>query len=142
MTPGPLAWTRTVHFASTIQLAGIFGFLFFVVDPVFRRAPASELPAVCKLRTQLIRLAWISLAPSIASGGLWLVLVAAEMSGETLGHVLSTGLLATVLTGTQFGRDWDRGSGMTRPGWTTRPSMFTTECGPCSSQSATIWLAS
>ena len=29
------------------------------------------------------------------------------MSGETLGHVLSTGLLATVLTGTQFGRDWE-----------------------------------
>ena len=107
MTPDPLAWTRTVHFASTIQLAGIFGSLFFVAEPVFRRAPATQLPAVCKLRIQLVRLAWISLAASIASGGLWLVLVAAEMSGEPLRHVLSTGLLATVVAGTQFGRDWE-----------------------------------
>jgi putative copper resistance protein D len=107
MTLEPLAWTRAVHYASIIQLAGIFVFLPFVAEPVFHRTTGTEPLVVGKLRMQLVRLAWISLAAGIASGGLWLVLVAAEMSGESLHHVLSTGLLATVLTGTQFGRDWE-----------------------------------
>ncbi|MGA7260608.1 MAG: hypothetical protein WA709_23285 [Stellaceae bacterium] len=68
--PEPLAWVRAVHYASMIQLAGVFAFLSFVAEPVFRRVMGAEAPDVGELRTQLVWLAWISLAAGLASGGL------------------------------------------------------------------------
>lgn len=63
--------------------------------------------AAGKLRKRLIRLAWFSLAGALASGALWLLFEGVNMSGRPLGQVLSGGVVATVLTRTAFGHDWE-----------------------------------
>ena len=87
---------RAVHYASTISLAGVFAFLCFVVGPV--TSPA--------LRARLSLVAWASLALALLSGGAWLLLVSAQMSGQTIGDTLTQAVVATVLTRTRFGQVW------------------------------------
>ena len=98
---------RATHYASVILLCGIFVFLFFVAEPAFRYGNKERLSASAAFRLQLLRLAWPSLAVAFASGLLWLVLQAAEMSGLPLAQALSGEIIATVLSRTQFGRDWE-----------------------------------
>ena len=85
---------RAVHFAATISLAGVFAFLCLVAD-----APSP------RLSRRLAILAWTSLALALASGAVWLLLVAAEMSGEPVAE-LGGGVIATVLRQTRFGQVW------------------------------------
>ena len=96
---------RFVHFTAAILLTGVFAFERFVADPTFRQcstAPASA-PGLCR---RLGWLAWTSLALAVDSGAVWLVMVAAGMSGKPLGAALSQGTVLIVLTRTQFGEDW------------------------------------
>jgi putative copper resistance protein D len=102
----PLTWVRAVHYASMVQLVGVFAFLYFVAEPAVGRVQEPDPSAFSRLRVRLIRLAWLSLATGFVSGALWLLFVAAEMSGQPLGRLLSDNIIVTVLTRTQFGRDW------------------------------------
>ena len=85
---------RAVHFAATISLAGVFAFLCLVAD--------APLP---RLSRRFAVLAWTSLALALVSGAIWLLLVAAEMSGEPFG-ALNGGIVATVAGRTRFGQVW------------------------------------
>ena len=102
---GFLIAARFVHFTTAILLTGVFAFERFVADPTFRQcstAPASA-PGLCR---RLGWLAWTSLPLAVGSGAVWLVAVAAGMSGEPLGAALLQGAVPIVLTRTQFGEDW------------------------------------
>jgi putative copper resistance protein D len=89
-----LVSARVVHFAAAISLAGIFAFLCLVAD-----APSP------RLSRRFAVLAWTSLALALASGAAWLLLVAAQMSGEPVG-ALGGGVVVTVLSQTRFGQVW------------------------------------
>ena len=98
---GFLIAARFVHFTAAILLAGVFAFECLVARPALHRtgaAPASSLA--------LGWLAWASLALAIGSGAVWLVAVAAGMSGKPLGAALSQGTVPIVLARTRFGEDW------------------------------------
>jgi putative copper resistance protein D len=87
---------RLVHYASTIALAGYFGFLCFVADP-----DDAE-----RLRRRLSLLAWASLLLALVSGGAWLLALAAGISGKPLDAVLLQGIVPIVLARTRFGQTW------------------------------------
>ena len=102
---GFLIAARFVHFTTAILLTGVFAFERFVADPTFQlfnAEPAGE----TRLRRRLGWLAWTSLPLAVGSGAVWLVVVAAGMSGEPLGAALLQGAVPIVLTRTQFGEDW------------------------------------
>jgi putative copper export protein/mono/diheme cytochrome c family protein len=92
--------TRTVHFAATLSLAGVFVFLAVVAEPVLARARLADATA---FRRTLRRVAWASLAVALLSGTLWLVLEARSMSGRSLADVFSQDVIGVVLTRTRFG---------------------------------------
>lgn len=99
--------TRAAHYVSLIQLSGIFVFLSLVAEPVLRR-DGKGIPAVATIfRARLMIYAWASLVVALASGFVWLLLQAVEMSGRSWVEVLSGGILGTVLSHTQFGRVWE-----------------------------------
>lgn len=96
---GPLVVVRGIHFAATAVLTGTLIFRALVVGP----AVASATPAVILVRAQILRLAWIALAISAASGMVWLLLEAASMSGLPFAEAMTPDLLSTVMNETQFG---------------------------------------
>jgi putative copper resistance protein D len=87
-----LITTRALHFVGALSLAGVLGFVVFV---------AGELPP--RLARQLQVMAWVSAAVVLLTAPLWLILVAASMSGDTLAATLAAGVPKTVLLDTQFG---------------------------------------
>jgi putative copper resistance protein D len=97
---GPLVVVRAIHFAATATLTGTLIFRAVVADAV----SASARPAAIVVRTQTLRVAWISLAISAASGTIWLLLVAVSMSGLSFGESMTSDVLSTVVNETQFGR--------------------------------------
>lgn len=97
---GPVVIARAVHFASTALLAGALIFRAVVADPALHGA--GEAGAVVDARVR--RLAWMSLAVSLISGGAWLLLLAASLSGQTMGEAIVSGTLLAVLNETQFGQ--------------------------------------
>lgn len=100
-----LVWVRGIHFAATLTVAGFVFFVAFIGDPAFRRADAgATLPDI--VRRRLAWIAWIGLALTVVSGVAWLILVAQSMSDQPLANVFSEGVLWTVLSDTDFGRDW------------------------------------
>jgi copper resistance protein D len=102
-----LAWVRAIHYASMLELFGIFAFLRFVAEPAFAEGGCRVSSTDDTLRGILLRLAWISLAVALASGALWLALVAADMSGRPFDRVLTDGLASVVLARTRFGHLWE-----------------------------------
>lgn len=100
-----LVLVRIFHYASFISLAGTLVFAAFIAEPAFRRN-ALAIERIQAYRNSLFRILWLSLGIGLASGFLWLVIEAVNMSGRTLAEVFSQGLLGTVLARTQFGRDW------------------------------------
>jgi putative copper resistance protein D len=97
---GPLVVVRAIHFAATAILTGTLIFRAVVAEA----ASASVRPATIVVRTQILRVAWTSLAISAASGMIWLLLVAASMSGLSFGESMTSDVLSTVVNETQFGR--------------------------------------
>jgi copper resistance protein D len=96
---GPLIVIRAIHFAATAVVAGSLVFRTVVAEPVLR----SE-HAVAKLfRRQTLRVAWIGLAITMASGVFWLLFQAAAMSGHSFGEAMTSDVLLTVVNQTQFG---------------------------------------
>ncbi len=103
----PLIGARVLHFASTVMIAGIFLFLFFVEAPALGKDRDRTWSAVAAFHSRLLGIAWSSLAISIASGAAWLLLLATKITGSSLAQVISDGTAWTVLTRTQFGHDWE-----------------------------------
>jgi putative copper resistance protein D len=96
---GPLVAIRGVHFAATAIMAGDLVFRAVIAKPVLC---ADE--TVAKLfRTQTLRVAWIALAITVASGVIWLLFQASSMSGLPLGEAVTPSVLLAVLNRTQFG---------------------------------------
>jgi copper resistance protein D len=52
---------------------------------------------------QIVQTAWIALAMTVASGAAWVLVQAAAINGLSLGEAVSTDILSTVATETQFG---------------------------------------
>jgi putative copper export protein/mono/diheme cytochrome c family protein len=98
---GLLIAARFFHFSAAILSAGVFAFECLVARPANRRAGA-----VLTSSPALGWLAWGSLALAIGSGAVWLVEVAAGMSGKPVAVALSQGAVPIVLTRTKFGEDW------------------------------------
>src|SRR5450432_1835642 len=96
---GPLVVVRAIHFVATAIITGTLVFRTLVADAV----SASARPAAIIVRTQTVRVAWICLAISTASGVIWLLLEAASMSGLPLGKSITPDVLSTVVNETQFG---------------------------------------
>lgn len=96
----PLVVIRALHFAVTAMTAGILVFRAVAVDAAFclhtRSGP--------EVRAQLLWLARIGLALSVASGMIWLLPVAASMSGLPLQDAANSEVLLAVLNQTQFGQ--------------------------------------
>jgi putative copper resistance protein D len=95
---------RTLHFAATASLEGVFAFWCFVARPAFRNADA--VPLEGRLDRQMLVLAWASLFVAVVSGVAWLFIVGSQMSSIPLAAILPQGVLNIVLTQTQFGQDW------------------------------------
>ena len=91
---------RGVHFAATAVMTGTLIFREVVAEA----ASCSARRAAIIVRTQTLRVAWIFLAVAAASGMIWLLLVAASMSGLSFGESMTSDVLSTVVNETQFGR--------------------------------------
>jgi copper resistance protein D len=97
---GPLVVIRATHFAATAMMTGILIFRAVVADAAF----GPSIPAAALVRAQTLRLAWICLAVSAATGLIWLLLAAASMSGLAVAEAMTSDVLLTVANQTQFGR--------------------------------------
>lgn len=96
----PLVVIRALHFAVTAMTTGILVFRAMAVDTAF----CLQTPSGPRVRVQLLRLARIGLALSVASGLIWLPLVAASMSGLSLEDAATSEVMLAVLNQTQFGQ--------------------------------------
>lgn len=95
---------RTAHFAAMIMLEGAIVYRLVVVSRLPPLPQADELRSV--LRPWLSLTVWSSLAVGALSGAAWLVLLAARIAAVPVAEAVSHGAAFTVLTGTQFGADW------------------------------------
>jgi putative copper resistance protein D len=95
---GPLIAIRAVHFAATAVVAGSLVFRKVVAEPVLRGEQTAKL-----LRRQTLKVAWIGLAITLASGVFWLFLEVPAMSGLPFAEAMTSDVLLTVLNQTQFG---------------------------------------
>src|SRR5256885_7799556 len=96
---GPLIAVRAIHFAATAMVAGTLVFRAVVAKP----ALPSEQADANLLRRQTLAVAWIALTITVASGLIWLLLLAATMSSRLFGEAMTSDVLQTVLNQTQFG---------------------------------------
>ena len=87
---------RALHFAATIQVAGVLIFCGYVLR---NRSPAS-------LGRLLRRIFWVSLVLAFIAGAGWFCIVAASIDDASWATAIMDGTAATVLTDTQFGRAW------------------------------------
>jgi hypothetical protein len=88
------------------MLSGVTFFVLFVAEPVWARAFHGPEGAVTGLRRQFVRLGWMMLALSVASGFVWLVVLASRLTGQSLQAAMAGGGVWKVLTETRFGNDW------------------------------------
>jgi putative copper export protein/mono/diheme cytochrome c family protein len=102
----PLMLARTAHFAAAAMLSGVTFFALFVAEPVWARAFHGPEGAVTALRGQFVRLGWMMLALNVASGFVWLVVLASRLTGQSLQAAMAGGGVWKVLTETRFGNDW------------------------------------
>jgi copper resistance protein D len=99
----PLVYARALHFGATLTVAGVVFFVVFIAEAALREAGA---PLSGVVRRRLGWLAWIALIITVLSGAAWLFLVAQSISDQLFENVFSRGILWTVLSETDFGRDW------------------------------------
>jgi putative copper resistance protein D len=95
---------RAVHVATSVAAAGALLFRLWVAAPAWHGVGSGawrERPS-----RQLNTIAWSSLAVVFVSAAAWLLLVAADVSGQPPGEVFGSGAVATVLTSTRYGHVW------------------------------------
>src|SRR5258708_4745547 len=98
-TNEPLIVIRAIHFAATAMTAGALIFRAVVAEPALGLTPV----ATTVVRSQILLVTWIGLAIAAVSGVIWLQLQAVSMSGLPLGEAMTSDVLSTVLSETQFG---------------------------------------
>lgn len=96
----PLIFVRGIHLAATLLAAGTLGFATLVAEPALIGVDAAA------LRGRLKLISWLALAVAIPSGATWLVLLAAEILGESPLHACLNGGVWSVTAFTQFGEVW------------------------------------
>jgi putative copper resistance protein D len=99
----PLVAVRAIEFAAAILIAGAVVFSVLVAAPVWHRSDALWTPWLAPYRKQASRIVWISLALVVVLGAARLVLVAADIAGESWIDVIVDGMAWSVLNETQFG---------------------------------------
>lgn len=102
----PLIGARIVQFASAIVLSGMLLFMLCVAGPALNNGHDGNPPAAIALRNRFIAVAWASFAICAISGAAWALLLAAQISDSSVRQALLDGTVQTLLTRTQFGRDW------------------------------------
>jgi putative copper resistance protein D len=102
----PLIAVRAIHFAATIQAAGIVFFGYLVAEPTWLATGGQPSGAAAKFRAQMASFLWIALAVSVVTGAAWLLLLAARIADGPMVEALVDGTAWTVLTQTRFGSDW------------------------------------
>ena len=95
----PLIITRAIHFAATAIMTGTLVFQALVAEPALHSGEA----VATAVRRQILRVAWIGLAVTAASGAIWVLLEAAAMSGLPFSEAITGEVLSTVVNETQFG---------------------------------------
>jgi copper resistance protein D len=101
-----LVEARTLHFASTAIVTGGVLFQTFVGRPSLGPESACPSPDAQAYRRQVEGMVWIGLAAAIASGALWLVLLANDIGEQSWRDLFSNDTALAVLTATQFGQVW------------------------------------
>jgi putative copper export protein/mono/diheme cytochrome c family protein len=92
---------RAVHVAATVAAAGTLFFRLWVWAPALRGIVNA--PWCDRFEQQINKIAGISLAVFFISAAAWLLLVAADVSGQSLADVGGGGAVATLLASTRFG---------------------------------------
>jgi copper resistance protein D len=95
----PLIITRAIHFAATTITTGTLVFQAVVAEPALQSGEA----VATAVRRQILRVAWMGLAVTAASGAIWMLLEAAAMSGLPFSAAITGDVLSTVVNETQFG---------------------------------------
>jgi copper resistance protein D len=106
MLTDPLIAVRAIHFAATIQAAGIVFFGCLVAEPAWLATGGQPSGAAAKIRTQMAWFLWIALAVSVVTGAVWLLLLAARIADSSVSDAVADGTAWIVLTQTRFGFDW------------------------------------
>jgi len=96
----PLILVRGIHLAATLLAAGTVSFSALVAEPALIGVDAAA------LRGRLKLISWLALAVAIPSGAAWLVLLAAQILGESPMQACLNGGVWSVTTFTQFGEVW------------------------------------
>jgi copper resistance protein D len=95
-----LILARAVHFAASLLVGGAGA-----IVPLARTGEA-ETPSIAVRRRRIEGVMLGALAVALVSGAAWLVILAAQIDGSSLGRAMSDGTAWTLLTGTRFGRVW------------------------------------
>jgi copper resistance protein D len=96
---------RDIHFASSVIVAGIVFFDWWIVTPVLGadlRLPAT----IASFRETTQKILWLSLGVSIVSALAWLCLLSTRIAGKPFEQVIADGTIWIVLSSTQFGIAW------------------------------------
>jgi copper resistance protein D len=96
----PLIVIRAIHFAATAMTTGTIIFQAMVAGAALHSAE----PLTTVVRKQIRCLVWIGLAITGVSGAIWILLEAAAMSGLPFREAVTSEVLLTVVSDTQFGR--------------------------------------
>src|SRR5262249_33485520 len=87
------------------MIVGIGVFEALVAGPTLKCAAPAALIATT-FRARMADVAWAGLAVALASGGVWLLLLAARIADKSVYEVTTDGTAWIVLTDTRFGIDW------------------------------------
>src|SRR6267154_2496267 len=101
----PLAWARAIHLLSSALVTGTLLFARLVAEPAFRRAAELASAPRGRFRSQSARLVLLGLVLALASGAVWLVLLAQRIGGQSLTEAVGE-TVWPLLTETQFGTIW------------------------------------
>lgn len=99
----PLIAVRAINFASTIIIAGAAVFSILIAEPVWQRAKVLAGDQFEPFTKRMRYVLWSGLVVAVASGVVWLVLAAADITNEAWTEVIGDGAAWAVLTQTQFG---------------------------------------
>jgi len=100
--PG-LVGVRAVHFAASALVAGGTCFWFLIAEPAFAAASADNTSIARGYRVKLARMVGAGLAFCVLSGIAWLMLLAANVSGQKLTDVFADNTAWVLLIETRFG---------------------------------------
>jgi putative copper resistance protein D len=102
----PLVVARSIHFVSTVLVAGGVLFAYLVAEPAFRAVADAAPRVLASFRARLSALLLLSLGFAIVSGAGWWLLLAGRIGDRPLSEAITEGTAWLLLTQTRFGIDW------------------------------------